>query len=102
MQYQPSRGHGEAADIQINVVLAPDQVEQILGGLTGGDWQGCKVFLFPERALAGFAGLGGHGQSLSLRYACTAGCGSLLSPSRSASRSAMARSSSGERLAHCS
>src|SRR5690606_24762233 len=65
MQHQPSRPHGEAADVQIDVVLAPDQIEQILGRLTGGDGQGCKVFLLPERALAGIAGLGGHVWSFS-------------------------------------
>src|SRR3990167_7198498 len=64
MQRQPTRHHGKAADIQIDLILAPDDIHQIASGLPGWDRHRGQVLLLPEQALFNFAGAFGHVASL--------------------------------------
>ena len=52
--------HSKATDIQIDRILAPDDIHQILGRLPGGDRQGSQMFLLAEKAAFDITGLCVH------------------------------------------
>ena len=52
--------HSKATDIQIDRILAPDDIHQVLGWLPGGDRQGGQMLLLAEKAAFDIAGLSVH------------------------------------------
>ncbi|PZQ93989.1 MAG: hypothetical protein DI539_31425 [Flavobacterium psychrophilum] len=60
IQRHPPPPHSKTTDIQKNRVLAPNDIQQVLGCLPGGDRQGGQMLLLAEKAAFDIAGLSVH------------------------------------------